>query len=430
MKISSHNLAISILAAVIYAGIGGFCLAAEWYTTAIILLFLSLIFTIRGIWLHRKDLHKVTFMFNSLENDDFNFKFSEQNGSTSEMLFNAALNRIKDIMAKTKAEITERERFYELILESVSTGVIIADYDGRVYQVNSAALKLFGGAERLTHLRQLKSFDENFPDRLLSAPTGGHLQCQINNERGIADLSVTISEVEVKGKDLRILALSDIRGELDEKEIQSWIRLIRVLTHEIMNSITPITSLSDTLTGLVREEDTDLRKGLETISSTGKALVSFVDSYRKITRIPDPQMALFPVSSLLERILQLNPSEKVSITTYIEPDQLTGYGDEKLLTQVLMNLVKNSMEALGNTAGGKIDITAKKGRAGKILITIADNGPGIPDETAQQIFVPFFTTKEGGSGIGLSISRQILRRHEGNIRIIPSTEGTVFELEF
>lgn len=369
-------------------------------------------------------------MFNSLENDDFNFKFSEQNGSTSEMLFNAALNRIKDIMAKTKAEITERERFYELILESVSTGVIIADYDGRVYQVNSAALKLFGGAERLTHLRQLKSFDENFPDRLLSAPTGGHLQCQINNERGIADLSVTISEVEVKGKDLRILALSDIRGELDEKEIQSWIRLIRVLTHEIMNSITPITSLSDTLTGLVREEDTDLRKGLETISSTGKALVSFVDSYRKITRIPDPQMALFPVSSLLERILQLNPSEKVSITTYIEPDQLTGYGDEKLLTQVLMNLVKNSMEALGNTAGGKIDITAKKGRTGKILITIADNGPGIPDETAQQIFVPFFTTKEGGSGIGLSISRQILRRHEGNIRIIPSTEGTVFELEF
>lgn len=429
MKLSSHNLAFSVLAAVIYAGVGGFCLAIEWYTTAIILFFLSLLFTVRGIWLHKKNLNKVTFMFNSIENDDFNFKFAEQKGPTSEILFNAALNRIKDIMAKTKAEITERERFYELILESVATGVIIADREGRIYQVNGSALKLFG-VGRLTHLRQLKHIDEIFLERLLCAQAGSRLQFQVNNERGIADLSVTVSDVQVRGQDLRILALSDIRGELDEKEIESWIRLIRVLTHEIMNSITPITSLSDTLTTLVREEDTDLRKGLETISSTGKALVCFVESYRKITRIPDPQRAPFPVSSLLERIIQLNPSEKISVFTHTEPELLEGFGDEKLLAQVLMNLVKNSMEALRNTPDGKIDIIARKSPTGKTTITIADNGPGISPETAQQIFVPFFTTKEGGTGIGLSISRQILRRHEGNIRIIPSGKGAVFELEF
>lgn len=429
MKISSYNLAISVLAAVIYAGTGGFCLSAGWYTTAIILLLLALIFTIRGIWLHQKNLDKVTFMFNSVENNDFNFKFSEQKGPTSEILFNASLNRIKDIMAKTKAEIVERERFYELILESVATGVIITDLEGRIYQVNGSALKLFG-TDRLTHLYQLKNLGGDFLEKLLSAPAGSRLQSQINNERGIADLSVTVSDVQVRGRNLRILALSDIRGELDEKEIESWIRLIRVLTHEIMNSITPITSLSDTLTGLVREEDTDLRKGLETISSTGKALVSFVESYRKITRIPDPQMAPFLVSPLLERIIQLNPSKKISIFTHTEPALLEGFGDEKLLAQVLMNLVKNSMEALKDTPNGKINIVARKSTTGKTAITITDNGPGISPEMTQQIFVPFFTTKEGGTGIGLSISRQILRRHEGNIRIIPSSEGTVFELEF
>lgn len=429
MKISSYNLAISVLAAAIYAGVGGFCLSSEWYTTAIILLSLSLIFTIRGIWLHQKDLDKVTFMFNSVENDDFNFKFSEQKGPSSEILFNAALNRIRDIMAKTKTEIAERERFYELILESVATGVIIVDHEGRVYQVNGSALKLFG-IGHLTHLRQLKNLDEKFLKRLLSEPAGNHLQCQINNERGIVDLSATISDVQIRGRELRILTLSDIRGELDEKEIESWIRLIRVLTHEIMNSITPITSLSDTLVGLVREEDTDLRKGLETIGSTGKALVAFVESYRKITRIPDPQMSSFSVFSFLERITQLSPDKRIPITTRVEPEQLTGYGDQNLLSQVLMNLVKNSAEALKDIPDGKIEIVAKKNTGGKTQITVADNGPGIPSEVAQQIFIPFFTTKEGGSGIGLSISRQILRRHEGNIRVLPSAQGTTFELEF
>lgn len=233
-----------------------------------------------------------------------------------------------------------------------------------------------------------------------------------------------------------IFAINDINSELDDKEIESWMRLTRVLTHEIMNSVTPITSLSETLLSLHKNADKDIRSGLEVISSTGKGLIEFVESYRKFTHLPTPQPSLFYAVSLAERIVHLTQSYKkqanIRIILEIEPSDLIVYADEKLITQVMLNLVKNAMQSIGNTPDGFIQIKGYSNDDESVSLEIKDNGPGISSEMADHIFIPFFTTKEGGSGIGLSISRQIMRLHGGTLTLksSPSKKETSFILTF
>ena len=243
--------------------------------------------------------------------------------------------------------------------------------------------------------------------------------------------------MQLKERHVRIIALNDINNEMDEKEIDSWIRLTRVLTHEIMNSITPITSLSDTLLSLHKQMDEDIRDGLEVISSTGKGLISFVESYRKFTHIPTPQPSLFYVNRFAERMVQLarfhNPCPNIDIKVDIRPDDLILYADENLISQVVLNLLKNAMQAIGTEqADAWILFKAYSNEEENVIIEISNNGPLIPIEEAEHIFVPFFTTKEKGSGIGLSISRQIMRLSGGSLelKVTPSTRYTTFMLTF
>lgn len=248
-----------------------------------------------------------------------------------------------------------------------------------------------------------------------------------------------VSDITVRKEHLRILALNDINNELDEKEIDSWIRLTRVLTHEIMNAVTPITSLSDTLLGLTEAQASkeEIRNGLQTISSTGKGLLSFVESYRKFTRIPTPEPSLFYVKSFIERMVELarhqHPDVRVTFHTDIAPSDLILYADENLVSQVVINLLKNAIQAIESDKNtdkeGHINIRAYCNEAEAILIEISNNGPAIPNDIAEHIFIPFFTTKEGGSGIGLSISRQIMRLSGGNLSLLPGKE-TTFILKF
>ena len=265
------------------------------------------------------------------------------------------------------------------------------------------------------------------------------LQMPFNNERGTVNMSVRVSDITVRKEHLRILALNDINNELDEKEIDSWIRLTRVLTHEIMNAVTPITSLSDTLLGLTEAQASkeEIRNGLQTISSTGKGLLSFVESYRKFTRIPTPEPSLFYVKSFIERMVELarhqHPDVRVTFHTDIAPSDLILYADENLVSQVVINLLKNAIQAIESDKNtdkeGHINIRAYCNEAEAILIEISNNGPAIPNDIAEHIFIPFFTTKEGGSGIGLSISRQIMRLSGGNLSLLPGKE-TTFILKF
>ena len=218
-----------------------------------------------------------------------------------------------------------------------------------------------------------------------------------------------------------------------EAETDAWQKLIRVLTHEIMNSVTPITSLCDTLLSMSEDKDEEISHGLQTISTTGKGLLSFVESYRQFTRIPAPEPSLFYVKAFIERMIELarhqNPCDTICFHTEISPADLILYADENLIAQVVINLLKNAIQAIGSQPDGRIELRAYCNDMEEIWIEIKNNGPEIPSEIAEHIFIPFFTTKENGSGIGLSISRQIMRLSGGSLTLLREKE-TTFILKF
>ena len=288
----------------------------------------------------------------------------------------------------------------------------------------------------------MEHIDKNLATQLKNCHAGSKLQVPVSNERGTKNLAVRVSEITLHGEHLRILALNDIHNELDEKEMDSWNKLIRVLTHEIMNSVTPITSLSDTLLRLTTENSDsnreEIRSGLQTIRATGRSLLSFVESYRQFTHIPSPEPGLFYVKDFLERMVNLArhqfPDNRITFQTEISPTDLILYADENLISQVMINLLKNAMQAI--EAEGKdtkekfIRIRGYCNETEAIIIEITNNGPPIPPEIENHIFVPFFTTHEGGSGIGLSISRQIMRLSGGSLSLKSGGEETTFVLKF
>ena len=348
---------------------------------------------------YRRTIGKVTFLFNAIDNLDFSFNFPEQGRDKH---INESLNRIRRIIEKARHDLMERERYYEQIINAVSTGIMVVDERGSVLQHNEAALRQLG-VEVLTFESQVK-------EKLASE-----------------DFSVRETTAMLNNKKVRIIAFSDIRNELSSRELESWTKLIRVLTHEIMNNVAPITSLSETLSH--KSDDSEIKEGLSVINSTGKQLLNFVDNYRRMTLIPTPQPKLFYVKPFLERMVTISSeySKDSNINLYIPVSDLLLYADESLIAHVVTNLLKNAVEA-GATA---ISISAYTTPDDSIFIDISNNGKHIPDDEAQQIFVPFFTTKPTGSGIGLSISRQIMKQSGGSIELITSdASATLFRLKF
>lgn len=384
---------------------------------------------------YTRNARKVAFMFDAIDNDDYAFKFPDTSLTGSDKMVSYSLNRIKNLLLKAKEEAIGKEKYYELIMNSASSGMLVISEKGSVYQVNNEALRLLG-ISVLTHISQLNRIDESLATLIREITPGSKRHISFVNERGTINLFLRISEVIIQNTRLRLIAINDINNELDDKEIDSWIRLIRVLTHEIMNSITPITSISDTLLEIHNQAQPEIRRGLETISSTGKSLISFVDSYRKFTRIPTPQPELFYVEKFVNRMIELTRHQDelphIAFRTDINPPDLILYADENLISQVFLNLLKNAVQAIGSQLDGLIYIKAYCNTDEEIFIEVSNNGPAIPSEIAEHIFVPFFTTKEGGSGIGLSLSRQIMRLSGGSITLKPSASGsfTTFVLAF
>ena len=348
---------------------------------------------------YRRTIGKVTFLFNAIDNLDFSFNFPEQGRDKH---INESLNRIRRIIEKARHDLMERERYYEQIINAVSTGIMVVDGRGSVLQHNEAALRQLG-VEVLTFESQVK-------EKLASE-----------------DFSVRETTAMLNNKKVRIIAFSDIRNELSSRELESWTKLIRVLTHEIMNNVAPITSLCETLSH--KSDNSEIKEGLSVINSTGKQLLNFVDNYRRMTLIPKPQLKLFYVKPFLERMVTISSeySKDSNINLYIPVSDLLIYADESLIAHVVTNLLKNAVEA-GATS---ISISAYTTPDDSIFIDISNNGNPIPSEEAQQIFVPFFTTKPTGSGIGLSISRQIMKQSGGSLELIKSdTTSTLFRLKF
>lgn len=373
-----------------------------------------------SVRLYRRNLRKVSFMFDAVDNNDYAFHYATARHATEERIINESLNRILQILLQAKADAKEREKYYEMIMNSVNTGIVVINEKGFVLQQNSESLRLLG-LPVFTHIRQLERIDEKLAERFTDLQPGEKYHLSFRNERGAVNLSIRVSETVLKGERVKLIAMNDINSEMEEKEVDTWIRLTRVLTHEIMNSVTPITSISSTLLSRHDEMKEELRNGLELISDTGKGLISFVESYRRFTHIPTPQPTLFYVGRFIERMTQLashHHASHIAIQTDIRPDDLILYADEDLIGQVVLNLLKNAIQAIGpDHPDGQIMVRASCNSNESIVIEISNNGPTIPPEEAEHIFTPFFTTKEGGSGIGLSVARQIMRLSGGSISL-------------
>ena len=355
----------------------------------IVLLLVAIVGYIRLYRHYRRNIKKVTFLFDAIDNGDFSFNFPTEKGFKEDKILHKSLNRIKLFLQHTREEQMDREKYYEQILNAVDTGILVVDSHDNILQHNQAALRLLD-TDVLTHMNQVKG--------------------KLKDEH----LAKHETQAMLKDKHVRIIALSDVSHELSNQEVDSWIKLIRVLTHEIMNTITPVTSLSETLLTRVTE-DKDLKQGLETIHKTGTELLAFVNNYRRFTHVPQPQPALFYVEPFLERMALLcNHEVEISVS----PKDLLVYADESLLSHVVTNLLKNAVEAFNRQE--KLSFIRLKAYANaqeSIIIDVSNNAGLIPEDVASHIFIPFFTTKPEGSGIGLSLSRQIMRVSGGSLSL-------------
>ena len=409
-----------------------FALQANWLWFSVALLSLAW-----AVWkFHRfytSNSRKVAFLLDAIENNDPAIHFYERIPDKDSSQVNVMLNRIAHILQTIKRETVEREKYYELILDFVETGIVVLDEKGVVVQKNRKALELLG-MEVFTHVKQLGRLSESVEKAFREILSGQKMQVEYTHERGTMMLRFAASSITIQNKPYRIIALNDISHELDEKEIDSWIRLTRVLTHEIMNSLTPVTSLSEMLLTLPgAQKDEELRQGLDTIRTTGQGLVNFVRSYRRLTRLPSPEPTLFDVRPFLERMVQLakhqHLSPNIRITLLEVQEDLMAFADESMLTQVMTNLLKNAVQAIGDAETGEIRLHAFVDEQDVVRIEVSNNGPRIIPEVAAQMFVPFFTTKEEGSGIGLSLCKQMMRLQGGNIALLPyRDEWTTFAI--
>lgn len=405
------------------AGLGAI-LASGFYIFSILFVPLVGLCIYRIIRRYGESIRRVTFMFNAIDNDDLTFRFRDDEAEADNRMLNTALNRIKEIIVRAKLRAEERERYYQLIMECARTGLVTVNDAGSVYQANGEALRIFG-LPRMTHIRQTETSMPEACRALQEIRTGQRLHVKEMTEAGEVNLSLTCAEIMLDQKRLRVIAVSDIDDYLAQTQIESWSKLTRILTHEIMNSLAPITSLSDTLLHLGRPLDADVAQGLETISATSRRLTVFVETFRRFTRIPEPQKAPVEVRGLLERAAALVATPQVGITVDVQPAEMLVYADEGLVSQVVVNLLKNAREAVAAQPDARIDVRARIDEGENIRIDVTDNGKAIPAAVTENIFTPFFTTKADGSGIGLSVSRRIMQLHNGSLRLTSNTDHRV-----
>jgi len=408
--------------------------------------FLLLIFFIQVsemIYFLNRTNRQIAFFFDAIRNDDSTLNFPQKTGNIALNELNISLNKVNELIKHIKFDLQEQEQYFKTILEHISTGIITFNEKGNIFLSNTSAKNLLE-REHLNHIDQIASIDKRLYSTLKELQAGDNRLISFNGKNGLVQLSLKSTQFKTASENLLLVTIQDVKNEMDSKELESWIKLIRVLTHEIMNTVAPITSLSQTILGYYKNLEqqppsekmiANTVKGLEVINDRGTGLISFVETYRKLTRIPPPDKKAIGVKLLFEQIITLigieSDQNNVHIESDVNPPDLEISADKKQISQVLINLVKNSKEALKNSEEGNIVLQGKINEYGRTLITVSDNGPGIPDDLMDKIFIPFFTTKDSGSGIGLSLSRQIMLLHGGSLKVVSKPgKQTVFTLEF
>lgn len=384
----------------------------------------ALTYIVTRAMVRRKIIGKIDFMSDALDSGESAFRYSEDHWSDRRL--NRSLNRLRSIFEAEKSDIRERERYFGIMLDHVQSGVIVIDGDKIDY--SNVIARGFLGMSDISSLRQIERISPELANAFRSA-SEVESRASFVSERGTVQFSISACTARLHGKDVCIVTFNDITREMENNESESWTRLIRVLTHEIMNTVTPIASLSSALSQNLDAYDTeDVRSALGTISSSSEGLISFVQSYRSLTHIAAPVRKAFYLRDLVNdsvSIAQANwPSARVSYHELSEDIIL--YADYGQISQVMNNLIKNAVQA----GASDIDITASIDKRERTVINVANNGEPISETGREQIFVPFYTTKgASGTGVGLSLCRQIIRLNGGTINLTSSTlEATVFTI--
>lgn len=387
---------------------------------------------------------KLTRFFESVKYSDFSSGFTHDDklGHSFKDL-NIALSEVLEAFRRTRSEKEEHWLYLQTVVEHVNTGLISFNDEGKVGLINAAAKKLIE-TDQLRNVEQLLEYKPRLYKALFDLPSG---KSDLYKESNSKELAIHATTIRLQGKSYKLVAIQNIRSELQKKELDAWQNLTRVLRHEIMNSITPIASLTSTMKDIIKEDIvnnnghfeideeslTDLQDGLDTIEGRSKGLAGFLDAYRDYTSIPLPDVEEFRVKGLVEKVAQLLRAEfkkaNAEIACNVHPDLLIVKADEKLIEQVLINLVKNSLEAMKKVENPRVEILSYLDNNQNVVISVKDNGEGIIREALDQIFIPFYTTKPRGSGIGLSLSSQIMRLHNGTLEVDSEPGvGTEFRL--
>lgn len=442
------NLLLRLISIVALAIIAGYVLATTESVLIIVICTLMIVLLIISTVSYLNTTNeKIRFFFDAVRNDDSNLSFPVNKGNRALSELYTSMNKVNMQIQQLKIENSQKEKYFSELIEHLATGIITFNSKGFILNANSAAKRLLS-TDNLTHLQQIEhnnfrlyqaiSNIKPFKQKLISFPsTPGNIQ-----------LTLKASSVKAGNEELIIVSINDIKNELDEKELDSWLKLIRVLMHEIMNSLTPIISLSENLTHIFNNkgkavspddvtQDTiaNTIQGLSVINEQVKGLMSFVESYRRLTRIPEPEKKYFKINDLFKRVhvlyKSLENNERMELSVNTGNPDLEIFADENLITQVIINLLKNAIQANENNPEGTIRISCSTDNAGHAKICVADNGPGISEDKIEEIFVPFFTTRKEGTGIGLSISKQIMRVHGGNLTVRSKLgKETIFCLTF
>lgn len=394
---------------------------------------LDAVLLISIISLTQKAQRKITYFFNAVENNDSTIFFNNKTKNKTEKDLNQSLNRVNGLIKDVKQRLVEQENYYQTILEQSSSGIICIDENEHVIMANKSAIDLFDLIV-LTHLKQLIRVDTQLYERLASIKDNDNFSISFATAKRRVQLSVSSSIFRIKEKKIRLVSLQDISTPLSDKEMESWTKLTQVLTHEIMNNLAPVISLSQDIQKRLNNSNLEPEKAklaFEIIQNQSQSLLTFVETYRKFTKLPLPNKQEIKVSDLFDRIRilygALRETEDIEFIVSNPEQDYCLFVDEGQMVQVLINLVKNAIEAFEANTNGTIRLWAsEQNKHQAIQIFIENNGPCIPEDLKENIFVPFFTTKNNGSGIGLSLVSQILRLHNGSIELMENKEKTTF----
>jgi len=373
---------------------------------------------------------KLTRFLESVKYSDFISGFNSDNklGKNFKDL-NVAFNEVLEAFRKARSEKEEHWQYLNTVVQQVRTGIISFDPEGNIQLINANAKK-FLGTPTIKNIEELKEINPKLHESLINTDPGKSTLYKAHEFL----LTIQATELRIRGNVVKLLTLQNIQTELQKQELEAWQNLTRVLRHEIMNSITPISSLTSTLReildyDLIKKENgyelkdegaEDLKEGLSTIENRSKGLIKFIDAYREYTSLPLPKIKTIRLKDLIDHVSQLMRIElkktHVTFVPFCESEYLTIQADEEMIEQVLINLVKNAIEAIGDQPNGRIELNGKYAD-NSVIIEVIDNGPGIIKEAMAKVFIPFFTTKKTGSGIGLSLSRQIMQMHNGSLSV-------------